>query len=161
VSGARRQADRAGAPTELSPQAVSSKAAHPSRSMFGDVFGKPTINANGEALGLVHGMRAERSRDRFRCGECGQYQRPGSWMVWVETGLRKDDPLWAFEDSAIYRGGHWSGIGWCLNCAPKRAKATPTRSAKTVQLGLVRRMMARCRKAFAPSPSEVRGEQGQ
>jgi hypothetical protein len=29
------------------------------------------------------------------------------------------------------------------------AKATPTRSAKTTQIGLVRRMVARCRKAFA------------
>jgi hypothetical protein len=35
------------------------------------------------------------------------------------------------------------------------AKATPTRSAKTPESGLVRRMVARCRQAFAqiPSPS--------
>jgi hypothetical protein len=116
-----------------------------------DEFGKISLDPNGEKLGLIRGLRAEQSRRRFRCTECGQYQRPGAWLVWIEDGLRKGDPDWAFEDSVVYRGGHWRGSGWCLDCAPKRstAKATPTRSAKTTEIGLVRRMVARCRKAFA------------
>jgi hypothetical protein len=129
-----------------------------------DEFGKISLDENGEALGLLHGLEAVRRDRGFRCAECDQYQRAGSWLVWVEDGLRKDDPDWAFEDSAIYRGGNWSGSGWCLDCAPKRrstkanAKATPTRSAKTTKIGLVRRMAARCRKAFAQisTPSQGR-----
>ena len=84
-----------------------------------DELGKISLDANGESLGLVHGLKAEKSERGFRCHECRQMQRVGAWLVWVPNGLRKGDPAWAFEEACIYTG-QMSGSGWCLDCAPKR-----------------------------------------
>jgi hypothetical protein len=61
-------------------------------------------------------------------------------------------------DYGVFRATRWCDLlplpyelpkWFAVEFVATAAKATPTRSAKTTKIGLVRRMVARCRKAFA------------
>lgn len=75
------------------------------------------VNSEARALGLVHGLRPEKTPTQFRCAACAGMEAADSIMVWVPDGTRRGDPGWSVSERArqgAYNGG---ASGWCLNCA--------------------------------------------
>jgi hypothetical protein len=82
--------------------------------------------------------------------------------------LNTDRELWREPPGDYYansvhvtaQGGLGINVGGTVIVRPLRewhtlAKATPTRSAKTTKIGLVRRMVARCLKGIRPTSSSI------
>lgn len=91
---------------------------------------KVPVQGAAEALGLVPGLRAEKSRGGgWRCSNCHQMQPGGSWEVWVPDSVRHGDPESAITEACrrnAYNGHH---SAWCLKCAPKVSRAERRRAA--------------------------------
>lgn len=84
---------------------------------------KAPEQSEAKKLGLVTGLRAERSRNRpWRCGNCSTMQPGGSTQVWVPDSVRRGDPEWSVTEAC--RQNAWNGhhTAWCLKCAPKAKK---------------------------------------
>lgn len=90
------------------------------------------VDAEGERLGLVRGLRAETYPRQYRCGQCDRMQHSGSICVQVPDHVRKNDPAWAVEEACRVSAFNGSFTGWCLSCAPKAANRKP---------GLLRRLL--------------------
>jgi hypothetical protein len=80
------------------------------------------VHQIAETLGLLPGLRADRSMSNFRCSNCSTYQMTGSWLVWVPDGVMSADSAEVIAEQCrqnAYNGHH---SGWCIECAKKLGK---------------------------------------
>lgn len=81
------------------------------------------------ALGLLPGLRAERSSDRqWRCAACKSMQAGRSWQIWVSDSVRKGDAPERVIEEARRSAFNGHGSAWCLGCA--RALGGPLRAIR-------------------------------
>lgn len=78
---------------------------------------KSPFDEKANSLGLVRGLRAQKSRDQYRCFACSQMQKPDSWLVWVPDAVRLGDPAWSVSEFARQSAFNGTSSGWCLKCA--------------------------------------------
>lgn len=94
---------------------------------------KAQIQSKADELGLVNGLRVEKSRDSYRCACCGEMQVLAEYMVWVPDSVQKGDSPEAIEELCRKNAFTGTGSGWCLKCAPKKkiVKACNTPTSET------------------------------
>lgn len=75
------------------------------------------IDQISETLGLLPGLRAEKSDGGWRCDHCNGYQRERGWLVWVPDNIRSTDSAADISDQCRRSAYNGCGSGWCLKCA--------------------------------------------
>jgi hypothetical protein len=82
------------------------------------------VHEIAETLGVVDGPRAERSDSQYRCTTCSKMQLKGSWMIWVPDGVQEGDCEESIIEAARENAYNGMFSGWCLKCAPKKARSS-------------------------------------
>jgi hypothetical protein len=75
------------------------------------------VDQISETLGLLPGLKAEKSEGGWRCAHCSCWQKDKGWMVWVPDSVRASDSAEAISDQCRRNAYNGCGSGWCLKCA--------------------------------------------